>query len=116
MNSASLIAPDQCTSLALSEAAPEVGHGIVSRTLLAAPDLRVVLFTFAAGQELTEHTSTSRALIQVLTGECEFFVSGTPRVMKAGELLHLPPGTPHALRATSEMRMLLTLAPPRKTG
>ncbi len=114
MKSTSLIAPDQSTSLTLTESAPAVGHGIVSQTLLATPELRVVLFTFAAGQELTEHTSTSRALIQVLTGDAEFQVGGVARKLKAGDLLHLPPGMPHAVNAKSEMTMLLTLAPERK--
>src|SRR6185436_14435416 len=99
MKSSALIAPEQGTSLALNENAPAVGHGIVSRTLLATPEMRVVLFTFAAGQSLTEHTSTSRALIQVLSGEGEFVVDGDPRVLKSGALLHLPPRMPHAVNA-----------------
>jgi quercetin dioxygenase-like cupin family protein len=114
MKPSSLIPPDQGTSLTLTENAPAVGHGIVSRTLLATPELRLVLFTFAAGQELTEHTSTARAVIQVLTGEGEFVVSGSPRMLKAGDLLHLPPGMSHAVNAKTEMSMLLTLAPERK--
>lgn len=116
MKSTALISPDQSTSIALSESAPAVGHGIVSRTLLATPELRVVLFTFAAGQELTEHTSTSRALVQVLTGEGEFVVGGEPRLLKAGEILHFPPGMRHAVNAKTEMTMLLTLAPERKAN
>jgi quercetin dioxygenase-like cupin family protein len=95
----------------LSDVVSPVGHGIVSRTILSTPELRAVEFAFAAGQELTEHTSTSRALIQILSGACEFFVAGQPRVMKAGDLLHLVPNIPHALRATEPTTMLLVLAP-----
>ena len=116
MKSSSLIAPDQGTSLTLTESAPAVGHGLVSRTLLATPELRLVLFTFAAGQELTEHTSTSRAVIQVVTGEGEFTAGDSTRILKAGDILHLPPQMPHAVSAKSEMTMLLTLAPERKTN
>jgi quercetin dioxygenase-like cupin family protein len=29
--------------------------------------------------------------------------------LRAGDLLHLPPGVPHALRATEAMTMLLVL-------
>jgi quercetin dioxygenase-like cupin family protein len=116
MKSSSLISPEQSTSVALSDAAPAVGHGIVSRTLLGTPELRVVLFTFAAGQELTEHTSTARALIQVLRGDGEFVVGGETRVLKAGDLLHLPPQMSHAVKANVEMTMLLTLAPERKVS
>ena len=73
------------------------------------PNSRVVLFGFTEGQELTEHTSTQHALIQILTGECEFSLAGKPRVMKCGELLYMPPNLPHAVRATKQFSMLLTL-------
>ncbi|MEO5961187.1 MAG: cupin domain-containing protein [Opitutaceae bacterium] len=116
MKSSALLAADQTGSWSLTESAPAVGHGIVSRTLLATPELRVVLFTFAAGQALTEHTSTSRALLQVVNGEGEFVAGGETRVLKAGGLLHLPPCMPHAVTARTEMAMLLTLAPERKSG
>lgn len=114
MKSSAIISPEQSLVLTLTENAPAVGHGIVSRTLLATPELRAVLFTFAAGQALTEHTSTSRALIQVLSGEGEFTVAGEVKILKAGMLLHLPPKVPHAVSARSELTMLLTLAPERK--
>ena len=115
MKSSALLSPAEPGTLSLSEAAKVVGHGIASRTLLATPELRSVLFSFAPEQALTEHTSTSRALIQILSGECEFSVSGRPQIMRAGDVLHLPPNVPHAVRATSAMTMLLVLAPERKS-
>lgn len=115
MKSTALLSSAEAGSLSLAESASVVGHGIVSRTLLATPELRVVLFSFATGQTLTEHTSTSRAVIQVLDGEGEFSVAGEPRTLHAGELLHLPPRMPHAVRAIEPMTMLLILAPERKT-
>ncbi|HEU0038061.1 MAG TPA: cupin domain-containing protein, partial [Verrucomicrobiae bacterium] len=87
-------------------------NGIVSRTLMRAPNGRVVLFGFAEGQELTEHTSTQQALIQILSGECEFFLSGRLRNLKAGDLLFMPPNLPHAVKATKQFSMLLTLMKP----
>jgi len=87
-------------------------NGIVSRTLLRAPNARVVLFGFSQGQELTEHTSTQQAAIQVLSGECEFSLSGKAHLLKKGDLLYMPPGAPHALKALSQFSMLLTLFKP----
>ena len=104
-----LIDPRTSKVLKLADETRFVPKGIVSRTLLQTPLIRMVLFGFAKGQELTEHTSTQRALIQVLSGECEFFLSGKPRRLKAGDMLHMPPGEPHAVRATSQFSMLLTL-------
>ena len=87
-------------------------NGIVSRTVFSAPSARVVLFGFAPGQELTEHTSTQHALVQILSGECEFTLAGRTQILKAGDLLHMPPGLPHAVRATEQFAMLLTLTKP----
>ena len=87
-------------------------NGIVSRTLLRTPILRVVLFGFAEGQELTEHTSTQQALVQILSGECEFSLAGKPHNLKAGDFLHMQPNAPHAVKATKQFSMLLTLFKP----
>lgn len=86
-------------------------NGIVSRTVFRSPNCRVVLFGFAAGQELSEHTSTQHALVHVLSGECEFTLAGTPHQLKAGDLLYMPPNLPHAVCATQPFSMLLTLSP-----
>ncbi len=87
-------------------------NGIVSRTLLRTPSVRLVLFGFSEGQELTEHTSTQHALIEVLSGECDFSLSGKVHNLKSGDLLYMPPGAPHAVKATKQFSMLLTLFKP----
>jgi quercetin dioxygenase-like cupin family protein len=87
-------------------------NGIVSRTLLRAPNARVVLFGFAEGQELTEHTSTQTAMVQVLSGECDFSLYGKVHQLKAGDFLYMPANAPHAVKATTQFSMLLTLVKP----
>jgi quercetin dioxygenase-like cupin family protein len=96
----------------LAQETQYAANGIVSRTLLRTATGRVVLFGFAAGQELTEHTSTQSALVQILSGECEFSLSGKPHAVKAGDLIYMPPGMPHAVKATTQFSMLLTLFKP----
>lgn len=98
--------------LSLAEETRFAPNGIVSRTLLRTELSRVVLFGFAEGQELTEHTSTQQATIQILSGECEFSLAGKPHQMKAGDLLYMPPNLPHAVKATSQFSILLTLSKP----
>ena len=98
--------------LSLAEETKYAANGIVSRTLLRTAHSRVVLFGFAEGQELTEHTSTQHAVIQILSGECEFSLAGKPRVVKAGDLIYMPPNLPHAVRATTQFSMLLTFSKP----
>jgi quercetin dioxygenase-like cupin family protein len=98
--------------LSLAEETKFVPNGIVSRTLLRTANSRVVLFGFAEGQELTEHTSTQHALVQMLSGECEFSLAGQVHSLKTGDLLYMPPNLAHAAKATTEFSMLLTLTKP----
>ena len=95
--------------ISLAEETRFAPNGIVSRTLFRTPNARAVLFGFAEGQELTEHTSTSHALIQILSGRCEFSLAGKPHSLKPGDFLHMPPNLPHAVKATEQFSMLLTL-------
>ena len=87
-------------------------NGIVSRVLWKGANTRVILFGFAEGQEMTEHTSTRDALVQILSGECEFSLAGKPHNLKQGDFLFMPANLPHALRATRQFSMLLTLTQP----
>ena len=98
--------------LSLPEETHFAPNGIVSRTLLRTANSRVVLFGFAEGQELTEHTSTQHAVVQILSGECDFLLAGEAHKLKAGDLLYMPPNLPHAAKATTKFSMLLTLTKP----
>lgn len=110
MTQRTLLATDEAASLKLLDAAQVYESGIVSRTVLQSSEMRVVLFTFAEGQELTSHTSRRRALVQILDGVCEFFFAGKWQRLEAGAFLHLPPSHPHAVRAAAgPFSMLLTL-------
>ncbi len=107
-----LIDADENKLISISGETEFVPNGIASRTLLRTPNMRVVLFGFAEGQELSEHASTQHAVVQVLSGECDFTVSGAVHRMKPGDLLYMKPNAPHALRAVSKFSMLLTLSKP----
>lgn len=112
MNEKPLIEPGEAKLLSLATEAQFSPNCIVSNTLLRTAHSRPVLFGFAEGQELTEHTSTQHALIQILSGECEFSPDGKPYRLKAGDLLYMPPNLPHAVRATTQFSMLRTLTKP----
>ncbi len=112
MNEQPLIDVAREKILALGQETKFAANGIVSRTLLRTASMRVVLFGFAEGQELSEHTSTQSALVQILTGECEFSLGGKPQAVKAGDLIYMPPNLPHSLLATTQCSMLLTLSKP----
>lgn len=71
-----LITPNETKVLARTDETKFAASGIVSRTILNTAHSRTILFGFAEGQELSEHTSTQHALVQILSGECEFNLDG----------------------------------------
>jgi quercetin dioxygenase-like cupin family protein len=105
-----LLDADSQAILSLAAETRFAPNGIVSRTLMHSGPLRVVLFGFAGGQELTEHATPQHALVQILTGECDFILAGRTHPLKAGDFLYMPPNLPHAVKATQQFSMLLTLS------
>lgn len=114
--STALLESEQSGVCQLLAPAPGVAHGIVSQAVFTAPGLRLTLFHFASGQELSEHTTAARAFVQVLAGGCDFTFSGQTRALKAGDLLHLPPGLAHAVRAVEDLTLLITQVSPAGGG
>jgi quercetin dioxygenase-like cupin family protein len=82
---------------------------IVSRIVLKRDAGSVTLFAFDAGQELSEHTSPYDALVQVIEGEAAISIAGRPYRIGSGEMLLMPAEQPHALKAVSRFKMLLTM-------
>ncbi|HUJ31146.1 MAG TPA: cupin domain-containing protein [Candidatus Acidoferrum sp.] len=82
---------------------------VVSRTLVNRTTGTVTLFAFDDGQGLSEHTAPFDALAFVLEGEAEIAISGKPLRTAAGEAVLMPANQPHALKALSRFKMLLTM-------
>lgn len=82
---------------------------VVSRTLIDKPAGTVTLFSFDAGQGLSEHTAPFDAMVNVVDGEAEVSIGGQPHVVRTGEMIIMPADVPHALRAHQRFKMLLVL-------
>jgi quercetin dioxygenase-like cupin family protein len=82
---------------------------IVSRIIVKRETGNVTLFAFDAGQELSEHTAPYDALVQILDGEAMITVAGRQHRLTAGEIILMPAHQPHALKAISRFKMLLTM-------
>ena len=108
MTPLTLFDPGALGVIHLAEATQFSETGIVSRALHDQGGVRMTLFAFAAGQQLTEHATPARALVQILSGACEFTLAGKKTPLRAGDLVHLPPNLPHAVWATEAFSMLLT--------
>ena len=82
---------------------------IVSKTIIDKNTGTVTLFAFDNGQGLSEHKAPFDALVQVLDGEVEIRISGKTFYLKRGEMIIMPANEPHALKAISRFKMLLTM-------
>ena len=82
---------------------------VVSRTLLKRAGGTITLFAFDEGQALSEHTAPFDAVAQVLEGEAEITIAGTPRKVAKGEIVLMPANQPHAVHARTRFKMLLTM-------
>lgn len=82
---------------------------VVSRQIVKKEKGNVTLFAFDEGQALSEHTAPFDALVYVLEGESEVTISGKPHILKSGEVILMPAGEPHALKALKQFKMVLTM-------
>jgi len=85
---------------------------VVSRVVLKQKTGSVTVFAFDRGEELSEHTVPHDALISVIDGEAEISVAGVPHRVRTGEMLILPGGEPHAVRAATRFKMALVMIKP----
>jgi len=82
---------------------------VVSRQITKADAGNVTLFAFDTGQELSEHTAPFDALVHLLDGEAEIHISGQPYALNAGDAIIMPASAPHAIKAKTKFKMLLTM-------
>jgi quercetin dioxygenase-like cupin family protein len=82
---------------------------VVSRTLLQNESGTLTVFSFDEGQALSEHTVPFNAFAQVLDGQAEITIGGNPCLVNAGEIVLMPGGISHKVRAVKRFKMLLTM-------
>jgi len=91
-------------------------EGILSQTLARAAGVRVTRFAFAAGEELTEHTSTRPALLHFLAGRARLTLGDETVEVAAGDHLSMRAGLRHAVVALEPLEFVLTLLPGTAEG
>lgn len=82
---------------------------VVSRTLQKGAAGTLTVFAFDEGQELSEHSAPFDAYVLVLDGAVLLTIGGQPVRATAGETVLMPADVPHAVRATTPFKMLLTM-------
>ena len=84
-------------------------NGTLSRVVLNADGLRVVLFAFATGEQLTDHSATVPAVVQVIKGRLEMTLGDQKMEIDPGSWVHMDAHLIHALVALEPSVVILTL-------
>ncbi len=82
---------------------------IVSKQIIKKQNGNITLFAFDKDESLTEHTSPYEAVVFMVEGEMEIKIGGNPYIVKAGDMLIMPPNVPHGLKAIIRSKMLLMM-------
>lgn len=82
---------------------------VVSKTILQRPVGTITLFSFDAGQGLSEHAAPFDAVVQVIDGEAELIIGGEKVIVPAGNFAIMPANIPHAVNAVQRFKMILTM-------
>ena len=93
----------------LKESVPYQTGAVVSRTLVGVHGGTVTAFAFDEGQGLSEHTAPFDAMVLVVEGEVDIKISGVAFRLKEGDTIIMPANKPHALKAVTKFKMLLTM-------
>lgn len=94
----------------LSALVPDVPvDSIVSRTVCDEAGGKLILFAFAAGQSLSEHTAARPAVLHFMRGEARLVLGDEPQTAGPGTWVHMPANLPHSVHADTDTVMLLML-------
>lgn len=82
---------------------------ITSRTFYKDNTMKAILFAFDAGQELSEHTASQTAIVQIIKGNATVTLGDDQYELDQGAWLHMPPKLKHSVHANTQLLMLLTM-------
>lgn len=86
--------------------------GVLSKVILKDSCCQYTLFCLATGTEISEHTATRNATVNVLEGQGVLTLENRPIDIEPGIFVVMPAHAPHALMAKTDLAFLLTLSEP----
>ena len=101
--------PGRPTIHDLREPVEVPADGILSRAIYNDDDARVVLFSFATGQQLSDHTASMPVTLEIIEGEATITLGPDTLDGRPGTWIFLPANLSHSVVARTPVTMLLTL-------
>ncbi|MGC9969545.1 MAG: cupin domain-containing protein [Bryobacteraceae bacterium] len=84
-------------------------NGILSQTIQSDEKTKVILFGFAAGQELSAHTAPFPATLTFLRGEAALRLGSDEQEAVEGTFVYMRPNLEHGIKAKTDVVMILTM-------
>ena len=81
----------------------------ITHTIVKTASLEVIRIVLHAGNELPPHRVPGEITVQCLEGNVTFRAGDVDRELSAGQLLYLAGGVEHALRASTDSSLLVTI-------
>lgn len=91
----------------------EIADGIFAR-VVTADTFTVAHVSIKKGSLLPEHAHYHEQVVNVVEGELELTVEGTPYILKAGKVMVLPPNVPHSGKALTDVKVVDVFHPVRE--
>lgn len=82
---------------------------IISKTFLNVGKHKAIMFGFDVGQELSEHTSSQAAIIQLVKGDATITLGDDKHELSAGAWMYMQPNLKHSIVAKTPLLMLLLM-------
>jgi quercetin dioxygenase-like cupin family protein len=75
--------------------------------------MTVAHYEFAGGATIHEHFHPQEEIYEVIEGELELTIDGTPHIVCPGVVAIVPPGAHHSVKALSDGRAIIIDSPRR---
>jgi len=84
-----------------------------TKALVRTDQVEVIRLVVPAGKEIEEHKAKGEITVQCLEGRVGFTAFGKTQILEAGNLLYLPTGALHKVKAIENASLLLTILLPK---
>lgn len=84
-------------------------NATISKNFFKSEKFRAMLFSFAKGEELTDHSTKRECALFVLKGTGEFATKDETVELKPNVWIHIPSGVNHQVKAFTELHFTLYL-------
>ena len=104
----------QATLHRWDDIAPEQMNPLLTRQFVAGEKSMLARILLKKGCEVLEHSHPNEQIAYIVSGALEFNVAGVTQIVRAGEILVIPPNVPHSATALEDTEDLDLFAPPRQ--